>query len=221
MVLDPRAKMNSKSVVLKELGRYLVYASLVYLTADFVKWSASVDNAEAKFSEYSFVEYAQSLLLLVSALISLKSYISKHAHAYKNVVLFLAGLSAMALIREQDIYFEQFLGDGMWPLPVFAVICVVAYKAFKSRRTLWAELALYVKSKSFAFFSFATITIFIFSRLFGRTTFWKVIMEDQYFRSVKNVAEESLELYGYLFFLFAVVELIILIREKKIFIRDL
>jgi hypothetical protein len=34
-------------------------------------------------------------------------------------------------------------------------------------------------------------------------------MEDQYFRSVKNVAEESLELYGYLFFLFAVIELII------------
>jgi hypothetical protein len=42
-----------------------------------------------------------------------------------------------------------------------------------------------------------------------------IVMNDRYIRSVKNIAEESLELYGYLFFIFAIVELIILIKEKE------
>jgi len=129
--------------------------------------------------------------------------------------MLLAGLSTVAFIREQDIYFEQVLGHGVWPIPVVVIILIVAYKAFKSRSELWTEVTLYVKTKSYAFFTFGTLTIFIFSRLFGRTKFWEAAMGDRYFRSVKNIAEESLELYGYLFFLLAIVELALLVKEEK------
>jgi hypothetical protein len=221
MVLNQRFKLPSgRTTVIKEAGRYLIYACLVYLTAEFIKWSVAIDEGEVKFSEYSFVEYAQSILLLLSSIVSFTFYLSKSSQAYKNILLLLAGLSSVALIREQDIYFEQFLGHGVWPIPVLVIICIVAYKAFKSRKELWAEVTLYVKTKSYAFFTFGTLTIFIFSRLFGRTKFWEATMGDRYFRSVKNVAEESLELYGYLFFLCAIVELIILIKEKNLLARN-
>ena len=213
--MDSSYEVSSKSIVLREIARYIVYGALVFLTAEFMKWNASLDHPEAKFSEYSYVEYAQSFLLLLTSLISLRFYISKHSHTYMNIFLLLSGLSAMALIREQDIYFDNLLGRGMWPIPVYAIVLVVGYKAFKARKEILSELALYVKSKSYAFFTFATLTIFAFSRLFGRTKFWEAIMEDKYFRSVKNAAEECLELYGYLFLLFAVIELIIGNSKKK------
>jgi hypothetical protein len=69
-------------------------------------------------------------------------------------------------------------------------------------------------TKSYAFMTFGIITVFLFSRLYGRTEFWETVMEEKYFRSVKNVSEEGIELYGYLFFFFAVIELVILARKN-------
>lgn len=214
MVIDSSNVHASKSIVLKETGRYLIYAALIYSTAEFMKWNAGMDHSEAKFSEYSYVEFAQSFLLLLSGLISFKFYIS--SHVYKNIFLLLSGLSAITLIREQDIYFEEFIGKGIWPIPVFVIICIIGYMEFKARKQIWHELALYIKTKSYAFFSFGTLTIFVFSRLFGRTKFWEAVMEDKYFRSVKNAAEECVELYGYLFLFFSVIELVIENAKKNV-----
>jgi hypothetical protein len=216
MVTESSKGRTNKSVVLKEAGRYLIYAALVYATAEFMKWNAGLDHSEAKFSEYSYVEYAQSFLLLLSGLISFKFYISKQNPVYKNIFLLIFGLSAITLIREQDIYFEEFIGKGIWPIPVFIIICIIGYKAFSAGKQIWDELALYVKTKSYAFFCFGTLTIFVFSRLFGRTKFWEAIMEDKYFRSVKNAAEECVELYGYLFFFISVIELVIENAKKNV-----
>jgi hypothetical protein len=219
MVIKQRFKLDTRrAAVIKEVLRFLTHACFVYLTAESIKWSVAFEKGDTKFSEYSFVEYGQSFLLLLSLLIALSFYFSKSCKSYKNILLLFAGLSSIAFIREQDIYFEQFRGHGVWPIPVLVIICIVAYKAFKARNELWTEVTLYVKTKSYAFFTFGTLTIFIFSRLFGRAEFWQLAMEDKYFRSVKNIAEESLELYGYLFFVFAIVELIILIKERSLII---
>ena len=50
------------------------------------------------------------------------------------------------------------------------------------------------------------ITTFVFSRLFGRSIFWQAVMEEQYFRSVKNAAEEGTELLGYGLMLIGAIE---------------
>lgn len=204
---------GNKNVFIKEAARYLVYAVLACLVAEFLRWCAITDDSQDKFSEYSFVEYLQSFLLLLSGVVSFRFYLSKKQYPHRHIFMLIAALCAMAFIREQDIHFETLFGDGTWPIPVFLIIAVVAYKMFKARRVLSDEIVSYTKTKSYAFFSFATITIFVFSRLFGRTVFWQAVMEGQYFRSVKNVAEESLELYGYLFLFFAVIELVIASRQ--------
>lgn len=207
--MEAEIERGNRNGAIKEAARYLVYASLAYLVAELLKWSAFTDNSEAKFPEYSLVEYSQSFLLLISCYISFRFYLSKNGHPYQYIFMLIAALCAMAFIREQDIYFERIFGHGTWPIPVFAIVVLALYKSFRAQKAFLQEIASYMKTKSYAFFMFATITIFVFARLFGRTMFWKAVMEDQYFRSVKNVAEESLELYGYLFLLFAVIELVI------------
>lgn len=213
--MEGEIERGNKNGIFKEAARYLIYATLAYLVAELLKWSASTDNSEAKFPEYSLVEYSQSFLLLVSCYISFRFYLSKNGRPYQHIFMLIAALCAMAFIREQDIYFERIFGHGTWPIPVFAIVAVAVYKSFQARKGLLQEIVSYMKTKSYAFFTFATITIFVFARLFGRTVFWKAVMEDQYFRSVKNVAEESLELYGYLFLLFAVIELVIYTSQVR------
>jgi hypothetical protein len=200
---------EQKITFFKEAARYLVYAASAVIVAEFLKWSASIDNSEAKFPEVSFVEYAQSFFLIVAGLISFRIFLSKKHHSHRHIFMLMSALCAMAFIREQDMHFETLIGDGTWPIPVFAILALVLFKIYQVRGSLLAEVVSYMNTRSYGFFAAGTITIFIFSRLFGRTAFWEAVMGTQYFRSVKNVAEESLELYGYLLLLIAVVELAI------------
>jgi hypothetical protein len=213
--METGMEKKQKNILFTEVARYLGYAALAFFVAEFLRWNASIDNSEAKFPELSFVEYAQSLLLIVCGLISFRFFLSKAGYSHRHIFMLIAALCAMALIREQDMHFETFVGDGTWPIPIVAILAVVIYKIFRVRKFLLSEIVSFMKNKSYGFFVAATITIFVFSRLFGRTVFWEAVMEDQYFRSVKNVAEESLELYGYLLLLMAVVELAIGDHQAK------
>jgi len=213
--MQPGIEESNKTVFFKEAGRFFIYSVVVFLTAELMKWNASIDEAEMKFSEFSYVEYTQSFLLFLSSLICIGFYLSKNTTVFRYIFLLIFGLSTAALIREQDIYFEEAFGHGTWPYPVLLVLGFVAFKVYKGRIEVWEQLIGYMSTKSYAFMTFGIITVFIFSRLYGRTVFWEIVMEEKYFRSVKNVSEECIELFGYLFFFFAVIELAIFVRKNR------
>jgi len=212
--LRPGNHGSDRRILAIEVIRFVVYSIVVVLIAELMKLNATIDDSEAKFSEYSYVEYLQSIFLFGCSVISLILYLSDRTKAFRQIFNVIFGLTTAALIREQDIYFEQTFGHGTWPYPVLLVLGFVVYNAFKGKTQLLKQLADYTGTKSYAFMTFGVITVFIFSRLYGRTKFWEVVMEEKYFRTVKNTSEECIELYGYLFILFAVIELIIHVRRK-------
>ena len=57
---------------------------------------------------------------------------------------------------------------------------------------------------------FATL---VFSRFFGRGTFWRAVMEERYWRPIKNAAEEGVELFALGIIFAGGVEL--LLRERR------
>jgi hypothetical protein len=202
------------SMLFKEGGRFLLYSIFAVLVAELMRLDASSDKSEIKFTEFSYVEYMQSLLLLVSSTICFGFYLSKKSKVFKFIFLLIFGLSSTALIREQDFFFDQLLGRKIWPYPVYMVLLFVGYKTYKGRIEALQQLTRFMTTKSYAFLTFSIITVFIFSRLYGRSVFWEAVMEEKYIRSVKNASEECIELYGYLFLLFGVLELVILVREN-------
>lgn len=157
----------------------------------------------------------QSIFLAISTALLLFLYVKKSAFRY--VALLLLALTGAAFIREQDIFFENYLGNGTWQIPVYLLLAVVIYIVVKNLAQFSQELKLYTQSTSFGVFLGGLLTTFVFSRLYGRKTFWYEVMGDQYFRAVKNAGEECLELYGYLLILISVVELVLLsITIKKV-----
>ncbi|RDC55851.1 hypothetical protein DU508_16460 [Pedobacter chinensis] len=190
--------------------KFLVYGSMIYLTAEILKWSATEHPLGSKFSEQSLVEYLQSVLLLLSSAIYL--WIS---FRYKSVFPLAFGLFAFhfaSLIREQDAYLDEYIYDGAWQTFAFGILFLAIFLIYSKWRLFLTNIAGFVQSFSFGILLSGIMTTYIFARLYGRKVFWMAVMESQYTRDVKNVSEESLELYGYVLLVISGVEFFLLAK---------
>lgn len=192
--------------------RVILYALAAVLLAEFIRWDGSRSSIDNKFSEDSLTEMLQTAFLFISSFILLRMYMTSSTYKYTAILLF--GLTGASLIREQDIYFEKYIGQSSWQIPAYAILIFTLYQVIRNRSIFLAEMKSYMGSFSFGIFSTGLITTYIFSRLFGRKIFWYAIMENHYIRAVKNAAEECLELYGYLLILLSIIELLILSKQK-------
>ena len=64
----------------------------------------------------------------------------------------------------------------------------------------------FIERPEFGIFICGLLTVLVFSRLFGSNFLWEPVMANAYIRCAKNMAEEGLELLGYLFLAIAAVE---------------
>ena len=166
-----------------------------------------------KFMEATFTEWSQQIILLVMAAIF--AHCAYHYNRSRCLSIMLAGISVAGLVREYNNFFNEQVFDGAWQLLAFLVISVTGVLIWKHRKNFWQDLTDYYNSLSFGFLLAGFLTTFIFSRLFGRTVFWETLMEDRYFRSVKNAAEESVELLGYGLLLIATFEYLLLVKSRR------
>ncbi|MEH3114516.1 hypothetical protein [Pedobacter terrae] len=192
--------------------RLLIYGALIYLLSEFLKWNVKHEEVSNKFSEDSAVEYVQSLLLLLSSTIFL--YIS---FKYKSIFPLSFALFAFMMasfIREQDAFLDEHIYDGAWQTGAFGLLILATLLIYKNKTLFFSNLNDFVHQFSFGILLSGIVTTYIFARLYGRKVFWMAVMETQYTRDVKNVSEESLELFGYTLILVASVEFYLLVRAK-------
>ena len=196
--------------------RFFIYALSAYLLAELIRFDAKTGSIHTKFSENSLTEYTQSIFLLAASIILFFIYKRSQPRSYLALLLF--AFTSASFFREQDVYFENFIGQTSWFIPVLIVVITSFYLVIKNWGHFILQLDRYRNTFSAGLFTSGIITTYLFSRLFGRKVFWYTVMEDHYFRGVKNAAEECLELYGYLFILIAAIEF--LMAERKLWAKD-
>lgn len=195
--------------------RVTIYASIVFVIAEFIKLDAAlVQGQESKFSESSYTEYAQSLLLLICSSIYL--FVFSKVRFIKTLSLVLFAFSFSSLIREQDSFLDLYVFDGAWQGAVFVLLVNVGFYTYRNWSSLLENINIYVGSSAFGIFISGVLTTYLFSRLYGRTTFWTTVMENRYFRNVKNASEECVELYGYGILLVAAMEFLFSLRSYSL-----
>ncbi|MGN7985899.1 hypothetical protein ACTJKC_01090 [Pedobacter sp. 22226] len=184
--------------------RFIVYGTIVYLAAEFLKWNVKHETGQSKFTEDSMVEAVQSMILLTCSLIYLRV-----SFKYKSMFPLSFGLFAFtfaSLIREQDALLDEHIYDGAWQTAAFSLLILAAILIYRKRAVFLSNMNDFVSKFSFGILLSGIFTTYIFARLYGRKVFWMAVMEAQYTRDVKNVSEESLELFGYTLILIASVE---------------
>jgi hypothetical protein len=197
--IKPSAKGFKTAII-----RFIVYGVIIYLAAEFLKWNVNHEMGQSKFTEDSMVEAVQSIMLLACSLIYLLV-----SFKYKSMFPLAFGLFAFtfaSLIREQDALLDEHIYDGAWQTAAFSLLILAAFLIYKKKDIFLSNMNDFVSKFSFGILLSGIFTTYIFARLYGRKVFWMAVMEAQYTRDVKNVSEESLELFGYALILIASVE---------------
>ncbi len=95
------------------------------------------------------------------------------------------------------------------------VIIGFGYLVYLYKDNFICDAAEFIKRPEFGMLLAGFLTVFVFSRLFGCKILWESAMADGYMRCIKNMAEESLELLGYLFIAFGAVEYYLLKKNNE------
>ncbi len=96
--------------------------------------------------------------------------------------------------------------DGLWQIIALVTLLITIWLVYRQKAFFKASVIYLFKTTAFGFIAAGILTTFVFSRLYGRGTFWKQVMEDGYMRTVKNASEESIELLGYAIIFFGAIE---------------
>lgn len=196
-------------------ARALVYILLVGAMMQSIFFEATLDTTGG-FTEYGFTEVAQSMLLLVALALALALAIVARMidrELVTEVSLLLTGLLGASLIREQDTWLDNNVFDGAWQILVSLLVLPILFIVIRERRAFAVQLERLTNTFVFGMFAAGFLTVYVFSRLFGRSEMWKAILGEHYLRTFKDAVEETTELFGYTLLMIAMFELVLLIRR--------
>ncbi|WP_442322326.1 hypothetical protein [Cernens ardua] len=202
-------QLNSREV-LATLVRILLYVALFAGYCRGILWDAArlvPDNL--KFSERSFTEVGQSLLLCLAIVLLL--FARKRYRVFSVGMMGLAMFLLVSLVRENDYWLDA-IAHGFWAYPAIVIIALTARYLWIMRKRFIDELCLFMSTRSFGLFIGGFLTVYVYSRLIGRQVVWETALSDHYVRIAKNMGEEGTESLGYLLIICAVIELVVLAR---------
>lgn len=197
--------------ILKEIGKVLVGllpgALVCAISAALVLLDIVVFKMEC--DELGIVEISQSLALLTVVVTLVVAAVKRPA--LRGGLVLAAALFFDMLLREQDQVFELWLPHGFWVYPVIVTTAFACWYGIRRPESVRDFLVTVRANRHFPALALGFLTVIGYARLFGVKPIWQTVVGMDEFRVAKHVAEEGLELFGY----------VILVYWAIIFTRDL
>ncbi len=186
-----------------KIGRIVIFSGYL-LALSLIFLHDAQPQPGQKFNESSLTEYFQEGSFFLVVLLFLFNVLERKTTSALSILI--GGFFLMALIREFDAVLDSYVFDGAWQTLAFTVLALVAYSIFRNKSSLGQTIPGYMRSYPFGMMIAGMMVTFVYSRLFGESIMWQTVMEESYIRSVKNAAEESIELLGDSLILFSAIE---------------
>ena len=166
--------------------------------AEAIFYDAGHPVGVSYFSENTFTEIGQEIILFSLFVFYLFfGFKWREIQPVSNIVsLFLL----LSFIREFNFLAFNWLYPALVVLAILVWLVVRDFKKIKK-----ATIKFFSVPASTWFFSGFLVT-YIFSRLFGRSNFWKLMYHDESYRLAKAATEEGIELLGNTLMLIGAVE---------------
>lgn len=190
--------------------RVIVYSLLMFGVAEAIFFDAAHPMEEGYFGEITFTEIGQEIILFILFVFYL--FLGFKWRTIQPISNLVSLFFLISFIREFN-----FLIEG-WIYPVMLVLVIAAWLLVRDfKKIKGATIQFFSVPASSWFFSGFLIT-YIFSRLFGRSEFWKLLYHDESYRLAKAASEEGLELLGNSIMFIAAIEftLFYLAEKRKI-----
>lgn len=195
-----------KDTVASLLVRAAVYMLIMAGMAHLVMMEGYSERTSAEYSESSLTEWLEIVSALLSGICFL--FVAWLNRALRPVAVMLATLTCTMFIREADFFLDARVFDGAWQVLVTLVFVATGIYLWRQPDSIADSIRLYAQQPSSGILLSGILVTFVFSRLFGRASFWEAVMGESYLRVVKNIAEEGTELLGYGLIVIAALELL-------------
>ena len=195
------------------IGRAFLYVLFIVGVAQLITLEGYSQLSESTYNEVSLTEKMQDLFGFLSCVFFLVA--ARMSTELRPIAVMLAALTGMMFIRESDSFLDHNVFDGAWQALVSVVIVATIVFLKKQTQPIKPSIVEYARLPSAGVLLSGILVTFVFSRLFGRRSFWEAVMGDNYVRVVKNIVEEGTELMGYALILIAAIELVLHVFVKN------
>jgi hypothetical protein len=189
--------------------RLVIYALLITGMAEAIRFDAAFPMEEGYFGEISLTEIFQEIILFILFIFYIiLGYRYKKIQPVANM---LSVLYLISFIREFNFLMSW------WIYPVIIAVAVAVWLIFRDFKKIKEASVAFFKHPASSWFMAGFLITYIFSRLFGRSSFWRLLYNEDNYRLAKAAAEEGIELLGDSLMLIAAIEFIIALKmdQKK------
>jgi len=187
--------------------RVLIYSLLVVGMAEGVFFDAGHPRGTSYFSEATFSEVAQEVILFVLFILYLiLGYKWREIQPVSNIV------SIFFLIS----FFREFNFLTIdWSYPALVALAALIWLVVRDFKKIKAATIRFFSVPASSWLLAGFLTTYIFSRLMGRSKFWRLMYKDETYRLAKAGTEEGIELLGDTLMLIGVIEFFIYYRAVQ------
>ena len=189
--------------------RVVVYSLLMFGIAEGIFYDAAHPLGESYFSEATFTEIAQEVILFVLFGIYLfLGFKWKEIQAVSNIV------SLFFLIS----FFREFNFLAFsWVYPSLIALAIIIWLVIRDFKKIKSATIHFFSLPASSWLSSGFLITYIFSRLMGRSKFWRLMYHDESYRLAKAATEEGIELAGDTLMLIGAIEFLIyyFVEKKK------
>ena len=184
--------------------RFLVYAALIAGTFQWMVVAVRTHDLHWLMRDDGPVEIAQLLAALATAI--LLYLLSRERPASREILSLLSSLSLIACARELDNFTLELGSRDAYKYIAMAPLAWSLAIIARARGRLLDQLAVFSHSSGFSLLLAGFLVVVVYSQIFGQKALWMSVLSPDIYRPIKELAEESSELLGYLLMLFGAAE---------------
>lgn len=193
-----KSVLSALSTLLRAFLREALLIFLYAALAGGIAWwmlRGAVLHDDAFFDEVGPVETLQTVFIMISAVLFLIAGRIDKRREHCSVVMVV--LFFCMFVRECDCFLDLLIARHAWKMIVTLLLVFLAGYMIRFLPQVVSSLENLVASPAFGVFVSGLIVLIAFSRLFGYGPFWKAIMDNESYRTVKTIVEEGTEVMGY------------------------
>ena len=187
--------------------RVVVYSLLMFGIAEGLFFDAAHPKGDSYFGEITFVEIGQEVILFV--LFASYLFLGFKWKEIKPVAFIASLFFLMSFIREFNFLIDK------WIYPVLAVFLIMIWIAIRDFRKIKQSTINFFSVPASSWLISGFLVTYVFSRLLGRSKFWRLMYEGENYRLAKAAAEEGIELLGNTLMLIGAFEFLLYFLNKK------
>jgi len=188
--------------------RVVVYGLILYGMAEGILFDARHPIGDSYFSEMTFTEITQEVILFLLFIFYL--ILGLKWEQIRTISYFVSLFFLMAFIREFNFLIDK------WIYPVLVVLAIMGWIFIRDFKKIKESCIRFFRIPASHWFLSGFLITLVFSRMFGRSKFWRILYPEENYRLAKAATEEGIELLGDTLMFISAIEFLLyyLFKEK-------